>query len=39
VARARSRFLRAHQFCPHCEAVNARIRSGDARCRRCHQEL
>lgn len=42
--RARSRFLRAHQFCPHCDALNprsSRARSGKSlrRCRRCHQEL
>ncbi len=36
VARARARFLRAHQFCIHCEAVNPRLAQ---RCRRCHKEL
>jgi NADH pyrophosphatase NudC (nudix superfamily) len=38
LARARSRFLRSHQFCPHCDAVNPRTR-GAARCRRCQQEM
>jgi len=38
LARARSRFLRSHQFCPHCDAVNPRTRSA-ARCRRCQKEL
>lgn len=38
LARARSRFLRSHQFCPHCDAVNPRTRSA-ARCRRCQQEM
>ncbi|MFQ5778795.1 MAG: hypothetical protein ACE5IP_12385 [Terriglobia bacterium] len=41
--RARSRFLRAHQFCPHCDALNPRVRAARGktlgRCRRCHQEL
>lgn len=42
VARARARFLRTHEFCPHCDAVNPRWTgaSGPAsRCRHCHQEL
>lgn len=45
LARARSRFLRSHQFCPHCDAVNprtcgaARPAAGGARCRRCQQEI
>lgn len=44
VGRARARFLRAHQFCAHCDAVNPRFTPIKAaasrpRCRRCHQEL
>lgn len=42
VARARARFLRTHQVCPRCEALNSRTTAatgGTARCRRCLQEL
>ena len=42
VARARARFLRTHQVCPRCEALNPRnaVTTGHrARCRRCFQEL
>lgn len=43
VARARARFLEAHEFCPHCRAANPRwSRTGaasPARCRSCHREL
>ncbi|HKZ52499.1 MAG TPA: hypothetical protein VJ085_04375 [Candidatus Acidoferrales bacterium] len=38
LARARSRFVRSHQFCPHCDAVNPRTRTA-TRCRRCQQEI
>jgi hypothetical protein len=40
LSRARARFARSHQFCPHCEAVNPRPRGSThaTRCRRCHQE-
>lgn len=36
LARARACFLRSHQVCPHCDAVNPRLAQ---RCRRCRQEL
>ncbi len=36
LARARSRFLREHRFCPHCEAPNPRPAR---RCRRCQKEF
>lgn len=42
LARARDRFLRAHQLCPRCHAVNPRPGlppGAAARCRRCFQEI
>jgi hypothetical protein len=40
VGRARARFARSHQVCPHCEAVNPRTRGArSARCRRCREEF
>jgi len=40
LARARARFARTHQLCPHCEAVNPRAPSArPAHCRRCRQEF
>jgi len=38
LTRARSRFVRSHQFCPHCDAINPRTRSA-ARCHRCQKEI
>ncbi|MFQ5817978.1 MAG: hypothetical protein ACE5H2_08495 [Terriglobia bacterium] len=43
LARARTRFLRRHSFCPHCDAANPRPAVGGAgaaqRCAHCHKEL